>query len=315
MPLMRNTTLVMALLLSGPVLAGDNAAHEDSASLAAGNPLMQSSGQLLEKAKVMELKSIEILSETSQLRGRITRLRADERKLEKSPAKTTLHQSLDLLNDQLSRWQAEGASLRKHSSQLREMGLTIMKPGFQQAWPDAVKLTGPVRLEANGSGTSAHNAEVRSVHPDMHGEMTDGAPTEQEDGMSMELSASSGQQVPPNLDTGTFQPSRNLNFLAHVEPATSAEPVPRAPLNQIHSWHLMLLDPNGAPVTDARIRVGGHMPGHVHGLPTQPKATEEVSPGIYRIEGMKFQMTGWWVLELDVSQGDTTDTLIFNLVL
>ncbi len=64
----------------------------------------------------------------------------------------------------------------------------------------------------------------------------------------------------------------------------------------MHRSRLLVSDLDGAPVQGATILVAGHMPGHVHGLPTQPRVTQELAPGVL-VEGLKFQMEGWWVME------------------
>jgi len=63
------------------------------------------------------------------------------------------------------------------------------------------------------------------------------------------------------------------------------------------------------------IRVDGDMPEHGHGLPTRPRVTAYLGNGDYLVEGMKFQMTGWWYVEFDVSAGGTQDTVRFDFVL
>jgi hypothetical protein len=56
------------------------------------------------------------------------------------------------------------------------------------------------------------------------------------------------------------------------------------------------------------------MPGHAHGLATQPAVSGEVAPGVYRVDGMKFQMSGWWVIDFNVEHGGGKDTVRYNLV-
>ena len=88
------------------------------------------------------------------------------------------------------------------------------------------------------------------------------------------------------------------------------------PVDQLHTWTLQVSRPNGHPVEHAAVTVHGDMPEHGHGLPTQPRVTRESSPGIYTVEGMKFQMTGWWVVDFDITDGDgQADTVRFNLLL
>src|SRR5690349_6368197 len=74
----------------------------------------------------------------------------------------------------------------------------------------------------------------------------------------------------------------------------------------LHSWLLTLTTKAGAPVDDARIAVDGGMTEHHHGLPTRPAATAALGTGKYRVEGVKFLMSGWWQLRFAISatQGD-----------
>jgi hypothetical protein len=57
------------------------------------------------------------------------------------------------------------------------------------------------------------------------------------------------------------------------------------------------------------------MPGHGHGLPTQPAVTQKLGNGDYVVEGMKFQMTGWWYVDFGVTGSKGSDTIRFNFIL
>jgi hypothetical protein len=57
------------------------------------------------------------------------------------------------------------------------------------------------------------------------------------------------------------------------------------------------------------------MPQHGHGLPTAPQVTEYLGNGDYLVEGMKFQMGGWWEVRFNITAGDLNDTITFNLTL
>ena len=52
-----------------------------------------------------------------------------------------------------------------------------------------------------------------------------------------------------------------------------------------------------------------------HGLPTSPKATASLGQGRYRIEGVKFNMTGLWELKLAITAPAGEDKVTFNLML
>jgi hypothetical protein len=87
------------------------------------------------------------------------------------------------------------------------------------------------------------------------------------------------------------------------------------PLNQIHSWTLHVETANGQPLENADISVDGGMPQHGHGLPTRPQVTENLGGGDYLVEGMNFQMSGWWEVRFGIGAGDQSDTATFNIIL
>lgn len=78
-------------------------------------------------------------------------------------------------------------------------------------------------------------------------------------------------------------------------------------INRMHSWRLRLTDAAGAPVTNARFEVQGGMPDHDHGLPTRPEVTEEIEPGVYLLQGLRFHMPGRWLIEFGIRLGEDAD--------
>lgn len=99
-------------------------------------------------------------------------------------------------------------------------------------------------------------------------------------------------------------------YVAAIEPET-----PEIRRGELHSWIITVKTADGKPVDDAQIAVDGGMPEHNHGLPTSPRMTEALGDGSYRIEGVKFSMTGWWELRFDITAPAGADTVTFNLVL
>jgi hypothetical protein len=87
------------------------------------------------------------------------------------------------------------------------------------------------------------------------------------------------------------------------------------PINQLHSWTLHVETAAGEPVENAEILVDGDMPEHGHGLPSSPVVTQYLGNGDYLVEGMKFQMTGWWVMDFDILVEGESDRVRFNLLL
>lgn len=81
----------------------------------------------------------------------------------------------------------------------------------------------------------------------------------------------------------------------------------KIPLNSLHSWTIHLQDSSGQPVSGAQIAIDGRMPAHGHGLPTRPLVTADLGGGDYRVEGLRFQMSGEWVVEFTVQANGLTD--------
>jgi len=86
-------------------------------------------------------------------------------------------------------------------------------------------------------------------------------------------------------------------------------------LNELHAWMLHVETTAGAAVEHAVITVSGGMPEHNHGMPTQPQVTENLGGGDYRVEGMQFQMGGWWTVTFVIDAGGVQDSVTFNLQL
>ena len=84
-------------------------------------------------------------------------------------------------------------------------------------------------------------------------------------------------------------------------------------INRIHSWELTVKDANGKPVNGAMVTVVGDMPEHGHGLPTQPVVKDTGTDGLYRVDGMKFTMPGWWVITVSIMVNGVHDSVSFNL--
>jgi hypothetical protein len=74
-------------------------------------------------------------------------------------------------------------------------------------------------------------------------------------------------------------------------------------------------DAQGRAVDDAQISVDGGMPQHGHGLPTKPRVTRDLGNGDHLVEGMKFNMGGWWVVKFRLDAAPGADSLVFNLSL
>ncbi|WP_163833796.1 FixH family protein [Spartinivicinus ruber] len=270
---------------------------------------------LIIDARKLELASMQIISRANQIRQQVNNLRATARSLTDKIAKQQLNTAADTLAEQIALWQEQGADSRQKSSRYFNYGRQLLTTTFKQRWQANIKLNGEIALMPSTQQLMAHNTQIRSVHPNMPKNMQEEGSSVT--GMTLSVPSLSAQSIPSPLDTDSFQISRDINFFSHVEPIpdTAQDQQPMVPLNQIHQWRLILADLSGQPVSGKAINVRGHMPGHVHGLPTQPKVTKELEPGVYLVEGMKFQMIGWWVIEFDVPHQEGMDTVKFNVVL
>ena len=98
-------------------------------------------------------------------------------------------------------------------------------------------------------------------------------------------------------------------YLVTIEPET-----PPLRHGELHSWIARIETAAGDAVVDARITVDGGMPQHGHGLPTAPAASH-IGDGHYRIEGVRFNMAGWWEFRLIISGPAGDDEVTFNIKL
>ena len=114
----------------------------------------------------------------------------------------------------------------------------------------------------------------------------------------------------PGLDFSKTRLSENGLFRVSY---TSSQDI--VPVNQIHQWTLHVETAEGDPVENATITVDGDMPEHGHGLPTRPRVTTYLGKGDYLVEGVKFQMGGWWVMDFTITANDLQDAVHFNMSL
>lgn len=119
-----------------------------------------------------------------------------------------------------------------------------------------------------------------------------------------------GVTDPADLDLSRERASGQGIYRVAIMPEADA-----IPQNALHAWIATITTPEGEPVADATIAVDGGMPDHGHGLPTQPQAGTHLGEGRYRIEGLRFNMGGWWVLRLEIASPAGEDVAEFNLSL
>lgn len=121
--------------------------------------------------------------------------------------------------------------------------------------------------------------------------------------------ASMMQPPPADLDLSTTKVSEGGTYRIAIAPDAAELTV-----GPIHTWTVTLTSTDGTPIETADIHVDGGMPQHGHGLPTAPEITEYLGDGRYLLEGMKFNMSGWWVINVHVD-GPSADAATFNVML
>lgn len=115
---------------------------------------------------------------------------------------------------------------------------------------------------------------------------------------------------PADLDYGRTRTSAGGAYRATIRPDGDS-----VPQGRLQRWTLHLETADGRPVDSARVAVGGGMPQHGHGLPTKPRVTRALGGGDHLVEGLKFNMGGWWVVTFQVDAAAGADSLVFNLKL
>jgi hypothetical protein len=117
-------------------------------------------------------------------------------------------------------------------------------------------------------------------------------------------------QSPKNLDYSRTRSSEAGVYRGTIRPAGDS-----IPQGKLQNWMLHLETATGASVDSVSVTVDGGMPQHGHGLPTKPQVTRSLGNGDHLVEGMKFNMGGWWVVKFHVSAAAGNDSLVFNISL
>jgi hypothetical protein len=103
--------------------------------------------------------------------------------------------------------------------------------------------------------------------------------------------------------------SASRQFTATLHPDQPLRP------RRMQTVRVAIVDADGRPVDGAAIQIDGGMPQHGHGLPTRPRVTRALGNGLYEIEGVRFNMGGWWEFKLVIEAASRSDVVTFNLAL
>jgi hypothetical protein len=101
--------------------------------------------------------------------------------------------------------------------------------------------------------------------------------------------------------------SASSRYLATLEPERQLRP------RQLQTVRITVLDSEGRGIDGATLTIDGGMPQHGHGLPTRPRVTKNLGGGSYQIEGVRFNMGGWWQFKVTIVAESGADTVTFNL--
>lgn len=129
-------------------------------------------------------------------------------------------------------------------------------------------------------------------------------------GSAMRLIHNTGAKRPAATEFGLGpRPSANRLYTATLETA--------APLKtrKLQTVRVAIVDGDGHAVDGATLAIGGGMPEHGHGLPTRPRVARVLGDGAYEVEGVRFNMGGWWEFKVTITSERGADTVTFNLSL
>jgi len=85
------------------------------------------------------------------------------------------------------------------------------------------------------------------------------------------------------------------------------------PLRRLHAWVVRVEDADGARVVPKLLALDGGMSQHGHGLDSQPGVAQRLANGDYRVEGMKFHMSGDWQIQLRIVTDAHADVANFEV--
>lgn len=86
-------------------------------------------------------------------------------------------------------------------------------------------------------------------------------------------------------------------------------------INSMHSWILHIENASGENIEGAIVEVDGGMPEHDHGLPTKPRVTAELGDGDYKLDGLRFHMSGYWEIVIKITTASDSSTITLPLQL
>ena len=119
-----------------------------------------------------------------------------------------------------------------------------------------------------------------------------------------------GTDLPPATEFGPGPRTSDRGlYVVTLQGARTLSP------RKMYTLQAVVADADAQPVANASVSIDGGMPQHGHGLPTRPRVTKNLGNGWYEVNGVRFNMGGWWELKLTITTPAGTDTVTFNLAL
>jgi hypothetical protein len=127
-------------------------------------------------------------------------------------------------------------------------------------------------------------------------------------GHTLAMIRGTGAKRPPSTEFGLGpRTSVSGRYIATLQPERQFRP------RQLQTVRVTVVDRDGRAIDDATLTIDGGMPQHGHGLPTRPRVTKSLGGGSYQIDGVRFNMGGWWEFKVAIAAGAETDVVTFNL--
>jgi hypothetical protein len=124
----------------------------------------------------------------------------------------------------------------------------------------------------------------------------------------MMIGAGAKRPAASEFGLGPRTSARGL-YIATLEPSRELRP------RQMQMIRIAIAAADGTAVEGASLTIDGGMPQHGHGLPTRPRMTRALDGGTYQVDGVRFNMGGWWEFIVTITSARGADTVTFNLSL
>jgi len=86
-----------------------------------------------------------------------------------------------------------------------------------------------------------------------------------------------------------------------------------ARIGRLHAWIVRISSQEGKPVRPSRLAFNGGMPQHGHGFQTAPRVTRALGDGAFRVDGVRFHMSGEWTLRVEFVGAFGPDVAVFEI--